>query len=162
MRVTDIMPWRRTRDVASHPGQAPFPPLLRDVDRMLDEFWRGDLSGFGRRAAAFAPDLEVEDVDGEVRVKADLPGMAEKDFEVSVEGDTLTISGERQAEEQREERGHRWTERSYGRFERSLALPDEVEPEKAKASFANGVLTVTLPKSATSRTRSRKIAVEKN
>jgi HSP20 family protein len=81
--------------------------------------------------------------DKEVRFSAELPGMDEKDIEVLVDNDVLTIRGEKKSES--EDQGRRLSERYYGRFERSIALPFEVDEEKAEASFKNGVLTVTIP-----------------
>jgi HSP20 family protein len=132
------------------------------MDRLLDEFWSGGaFPGFGAAGTAgFAPDVDVEETAEAVRVKADLPGLSEKDFHVSVEGDLLTISGERRSEDTREEGGRKWTERTYGKFERTVRLPAEVEVDKANATFTNGVLAVTLPKNAKARTQSHKIDVK--
>ena len=93
----------------------------------------------------------------EVRVSAELPGMDEKLVEVLVENEVLTICGEKKSES--EDQGRRFSERYYGRFERSIALPFEVEEEKAEASFKNGVLTVTIPKSATAKETAKRIAI---
>jgi HSP20 family protein len=103
------------------------------------------------------PSLEVHAADGEVRVSAELPGMDEKDVEVLVDNDVLTIRGEKKSEH--EDQGRRFSERYYGRFERAIALPFEVDEEKAEASFKNGVLTVTLPKSATAKDTAKRIAI---
>ena len=83
--------------------------------------------------------------------------MDEKDIEVLVDNDVLTIRGEKKSET--EDKDRRFSERYYGRFERSLALPFEVDEEKAEASFKNGVLTVTIPKSATAKDTAKRIAV---
>jgi HSP20 family protein len=99
----------------------------------------------------------VHAADGEVRVSAELPGMDEKDVEVLVDNDVLTIRGEKKSEH--EDQGRRFSERYYGRFERAIALPFEVDEEKAEASFKNGVLTVTLPKSATAKDTAKRIAI---
>jgi HSP20 family protein len=132
------------------------------MDRLLDDFWRGGepTAFYDRATRGFAPDVDVEETANEVRLKADLPGLSEKDFTVSIEGELLTITGERRGEEEREENGRRWTERTYGKFERTVRLPAEVEPDKASATFANGVLTVAVPKSARSRTQTVKIDVK--
>lgn len=155
MKVGTVIPWRRTRDFG-------MPSLLRDMDRLLDEFWRGGESRglYERAIAGFAPDVDVEETADAVTVKADLPGLSDKDFHVSVEGDVLTVAGERRSEKTREDEGRKWTERTYGKFERAVRLPAEVEIDKAAATFTNGVLTVTLPKSARARTQSRKIDVK--
>jgi len=95
-----------------------------------------------------------------VQVRADLPGLSDKDFSVSIEGEVLTITGERRGEESREEKGRRWTERTYGKFERAVRLPVEVEVEKASATFGNGVLTVIVPKTVKARNQTHKVEVK--
>jgi HSP20 family protein len=98
--------------------------------------------------------------DNEVRVSAELPGMDEKDVEVLVDNDVLTIRGEKKSDS--ENHGRHFSERYYGRFERSLALPFEVDEEKAEASFKNGVLTVTIPKSATAKDTAKRITIKRH
>jgi HSP20 family protein len=95
--------------------------------------------------AAFVP-VDVYETDGEVVLKASLPGIKPEDVEVSITGDTLTIKGEFKAEEETEKRSHYCQERRYGSFHRALTLPTEVESEKAEAVFEHGVLTLTMPK----------------
>ena len=103
------------------------------------------------------PSIEVNATDNEVRVSAELPGMDEKDVEVLVNDGVLTIRGEKKSEA--EDQGRRFSEHYYGRFERSIALPFEVEEDRAEASFKNGVLTVALPKSAKARETAKRIAI---
>jgi HSP20 family protein len=104
------------------------------------------------------PSVEVAETDKDVRIVAELPGMDEKDVEVTVDDDVLTIRGEKKAEMEDKER--RFSERYYGHFERRIPLPFEVEDDKAEASFANGVLTVTLPKSPKAETKTKRIAIK--
>ena len=92
-----------------------------------------------------------------MRISAELPGLDEKDVEVLVNNDVLTIRGEKRSETQDKER--RFTERHYGRFERVIPLPFAVEEDEAEASFNNGVLTVTLPKSAKTEEKAKRIAI---
>lgn len=158
MRVSQVIPWRRAQAVAPAWGVASLPTFFGDVDRLFEDVLRG----FEPSAAApraFAPDVDVHETDAELRVTADLPGLEEKNVDVSVESDVLTISGERQAETSREERGRRYTERSYGKFQRSIPLPENADVAKATASFAKGVLTVTVPKLADAPSKRRKIDV---
>lgn len=87
------------------------------------------------------------DSENEIVVKAEVPGCKAEDIDISVHGNTLTISGEKKAEEEKKEKGYYHLERSYGSFRRELSLPGDVDPDKVEASCKNGVLTVTLPKS---------------
>ncbi|WP_147029558.1 Hsp20/alpha crystallin family protein, partial [Methylobacterium oxalidis] len=91
------------------------------------------------------------------RVSAELPGLDEKDVELTIDDGVLTLRGEKRAETTDTQRGY--SERSYGRFERVLALPFAVEEDKVEATFRNGVLSVTLPRSAKAPERGRRIAI---
>jgi HSP20 family protein len=168
MAVRDLIPWGRSR--SSVPSMmpsdevSPFVSLHREMNRLFDDvfnrFDAGVPSLLGRTPGSLGgswPSLEVNASDNEVRVSAELPGMDEKNIEVLVENDVLTIRGEKKSES--EDQGRRFSERYYGRFERSIALPFEVEEEKAEASFKNGVLTVTIPKSATAKDTAKRIAI---
>jgi HSP20 family protein len=142
----------------------PFLTLHREMNRLFDDvFNRFDAnmpSLFGRMpgwSSGSWPSLEVNATDKEVRVSAELPGLDEKDVEVLVDDNVLTLRGEKKSET--EDQGRHFSERYYGRFERSISLPFEVEEDKAEASFKNGVLTITLPKSAKAQDRGKRIAI---
>ena len=163
MAMRDLIPWGRQESTAPalyrDEERSPFLSLRREMDRLFDDFFRAPLPGsglgFGRSAMAW-PSLEVNETDSEVRVTAELPGMNEKDVELTVQDGVLTLRGEKKSEHEDRERG--WSERSYGRFERRIALPDGVEEDGCNATFRDGVLTVTMPKSEESR-RSRRIPI---
>ena len=106
-----------------------------------------------------APSVDVSETDDEVQVTADLPGLTEKDVEVTLEDGALTIRGEKKEEREEKKRNYHLVERSYGRFERAVALPHGIDPGKVKARFRNGVLHVTLPKTPENRSRSRAIEI---
>jgi len=133
--------------------------LHREMNRLFDDVFRGfdtaPFGGMGRMAGW--PTVEVIDTDQEVRVAADLPGLDEKDVEVLMNDGVLTIRGEKKSEVEDKERA--FSERSYGRFERRIPLAWEVEEDKVNASFKNGVLTVTLPKSAKAASQVKRIAI---
>ncbi len=116
----------------------------------------------GRRAglAAFTPRVDVSETDTEVTVAAELPGLDEKDITVEMEDGYLSIRGERKDE--KEDKGRNWyrKERSYGTFHRAIALPAEVDGEKAKAKFAKGILTITMPKREEEQSKRKTIAIE--
>jgi len=164
MTVRDLIPWNRSRGGVPSTTQesnfSPFVNLHREVNRlfddMLDRFETGMPSLMGRMPSSW-PSVEVTASDNEVRVTAELPGMEEKDVDLFIDDDVLTIRGEKKAETEDKER--RFSERYYGRFERVIPLPFEVEEDKANASFANGVLTVTLPKSPKAQEKAKRIAI---
>ncbi len=143
----------------------------RETDRMFDEMWRG--FGFpGQRwpdrpfgtglmdAGMDWPRIDVEDRKDEIRVSAEIPGIDEKDLDVQLSENHLTIRGEKGAEhEDKREGSYYRSERFYGSFERTIPLPTEVDFEKIDAKFRKGVLTVRLPKTAAARERARRITV---
>jgi HSP20 family protein len=116
----------------------------------------------GRRAglAAFTPRVDMSETDTEVTVAAELPGLDEKDITVEIEDGCISIRGERK--EEKEDQGRSWyrKEQSYGSFHRAIALPAEVDGEKAKAKFAKGVLTITMPKREEEQAKRKTIAIE--
>jgi HSP20 family protein len=125
------------------------------MDRMFDEVFRGfDLAPFGRSFDRQGwhtggwPHLEVNETDSELKVSVELPGLDEKDVEVELTNGVLVIKGEKKMESEDKDRW--FSERYYGRFERRIAI-DDVEADKVSALFKNGVLTVTLPKTASAR-----------
>ena len=164
MSVRDLIPWGRSAN-APVPNRmrdepvSPFLTLHREMNRLFDDVF----SGFGGGALSPAmrglgwPSVEMVETDQGLRVSAELPGLDEKDVELTIDDGVLTLRGEKRAETTDKERGY--TERSYGRFERVLALPFAVEEDKAEASFKNGVLSVTLPRAAKAPERGRRIAI---
>jgi HSP20 family protein len=166
MAIRDLIPWSRQeyRLPVSRGGQHdrddnPLVSLQRDVNRLFDDVFRGfgmpSLTGFDRGFAW--PSVELGETDKEIRVIAELPGLDESDVEIALEDGVLTLRGEKRSEVDDEERGY--SERSYGRFERRIGLPKGIEADKASATFRNGVLTVTLPKSAAANENVRRIPV---
>jgi HSP20 family protein len=161
MNVRDLIPWNRGRDVAVRRGAEgdPFLTLHREMNRLFDNVFRGfDLAPFGsdRDRVLGWPNIEVSETDKEVKVTAELPGLDEKDIEVKLSNGVLAIKGEKKTET--EDKDRLFSECYYGRFERRIPV-DDIEEDKVNASFHNGVLTVTLPKSAKAQSRVRRIAI---
>jgi HSP20 family protein len=161
MAVRDLIPWGRTRSsVPSTMREDEFSPFLtlhREMNRLFDDVFKGFDTGMPAALASW-PNLEVNATEKDLRVSAELPGLDPTDVEILVEGDVLTIRGEKKSET--EDKDRHFSERYYGRFERSLRLPFEVEDDKAEATFKNGVLTVTLPKSARAAESTKRIAIK--
>ena len=163
MNMRDLIPWGRQSSTApvQYQGQEANPvlSLRREMDRLFDDLFRGTLpslgSGFGRSLSAW-PNVELSETDREIRITAEVPGMSEKDVELLLEDGILTLRGERKSETEDKDRGY--SERYYGRFERRIALPSNVDEQGAKADFKDGVLSVTLPKSAEAE-RGRRIPI---
>ena len=107
----------------------------------------------------WAPAVDIYETENELVVKADLPDVNEKDLDVRVENNTLTVRGERKFEKKVEEENYLRVERSYGTFSRSFSLPNTINSEAIKAEYKSGVLTVTLPKRAESKPKQVKVNV---
>lgn len=106
----------------------------------------------------WSPSVDIEEKDNEIVVKADIPGVSEKDLEVRLENNTLTLKGERKFEKEDKQKGYHRIERGYGSFVRSFALPASVDADKVQAHYKDGVLTVTLPKTEAAKARKVKIS----
>ena len=145
MNLKSLIPVGRERGVAS--AANPFVSLQREVDRLFDDFTRGFpvLTGNG---AGLMPSMDVTETDKEIEITAELPGLEEKDVQINVADNLLTIRGEKKAEKEEKGKNYRLLERSYGSFERTLELPDGVNADAIKASISKGVLKVTVPKPA--------------
>jgi HSP20 family protein len=164
MSVRDLVPWNRGRDVTVRRGEEanPFLALHREMNRLFDDVFRGfDLTPFGfdrgfERMIGW-PNIEVSDTDTEMKVTAELPGLDEKDVELELANGVLAIKGEKRTET--EEKDRLFSERYYGRFERRIPVED-VDENKVSASFRNGVLTVTLPKTAQAQRPVKRIAIK--
>jgi HSP20 family protein len=163
MALRDLVPWNNgSRNVSTYRGEgSPFLALHREMNRLFDEAFRSfDLASFGSTQMADHmgwPSVDVSETATEVKVTADLPGLEQKDVSVELSGGMLTISGEKKRETEDKER--RFSERFYGRFERVIPVED-IETDKVDASFRNGVLTVTLPKSPTAKDKVKKIPIK--
>ncbi len=139
---------------------SPFELMRRFTDEM-DRFFEGTLpSGRGLSSlTVWSPPIEVSEQDGHLSVCAELPGLKKEDVKVEVTPEGITISGQRKREEE-ERQGHIYrSERYYGAFRRTIPLPDDAQVDQAKATFENGLLTVTIPVPASAQRR-REIPIE--
>ena len=149
-----------------------FDTELQRMDQTIQQFERmfGNISPskalsasrFGKQLMSLqAPNIDMSENDKEVIIKADLPGLEEKDVQLEYKDGNLIISGQKEMSEEREEKGVRFRERSRGSFYRVIALPSPVEEEKIKATSKNGVLTVMLPKSPNVEKNRKLIPIQK-
>src|SRR5437763_12115210 len=158
MALRDLMPWGNGSRELGHtdPGHA-FLALHREMNRLFDNILHSFDGGPFSKTMGW-PSVEVSETDTEMKVTAELPGLEEKDVNVELANGMLSISGEKKGETEDKER--RFSERYYGRFERRIPI-DDVDAEKVAASFQNGVLTVTLPKSPAAKDKVKKIAINR-
>lgn len=157
--MVSLLPRPWTRSALSRTGD-PFTALQREVERLFDEFTQGGfLTPAGEREFAISPNLDVSETDSALEVTVDLPGVDEKDVDVTLSDNVLTIKGERKHERDEKKKDYHLVERSYGSFARSISVPFEVDTEAVKASFSKGVLKVSLPKPVTDKAKTRRIEV---
>jgi len=121
----------------------------------VEPFW-GSEASFG----VTVPAVDVIEDDRGYKITAELPGLDQKDIEVSVTGDVLVIKGEKRQEREEKDKNRYLSERSYGAFQRNFSLPDGIDRDKINADFAKGVLTLTLPKTAEAQKQQKKIEVK--
>jgi HSP20 family protein len=143
-----LIPWRPWRELDV---------LRREVNHLWDRFtgekpieWLG---------GEWAPSLDVSETKDKVVVKAEAPGIDPKEMDISLSGGVLTIKGEKKKEREEKDENYHLVERSYGSFSRSVRLPAEVQEDKIKAQYKDGVLTITLPKTEQAKERAIKIEV---
>jgi len=130
--------------------------LRDDMDRFFDSFF--ERYPKERSEGFWAPTLDIEEDKDNFMVNVELPGMKKEDIKISLSGETLTISGERRYESEEKGKTYFRLERAYGKFQRTLNLPAEVDANRTKASYQNGILTLTMPKSE--RAKAKEIAIE--
>jgi HSP20 family protein len=132
-----ISSWTRTCD--------PFTRLRREVELVFEEFSPG-FSTCAAPATELTPKMDAGESDKEFELTFELPGLEEKDVEINVTDNVLTVRGEKKAEKEQKEKDCRVTERSYGSFTRSVELPEGTDSDAIKATITKGVLNVTVPK----------------
>lgn len=139
----------------------PFFSLQREIDRVFNRFTTdfqlpkaGDIERF------LEPDVDVSETDHDVQIAVELPGVDEKDVDVTLADSMLTIKGEKRAETEDKGKDYRVVERSYGAFERVIPVPYEIDPDTVDAKFAKGVLTVILPKPPEAKAKQKKIEIK--
>lgn len=123
--------------------------LHNEMDDLFDSFFRGLEKPFAGYKAW--PAIDVAEEENAITVRAEVPGCKADDVEISVYGNTLTISGEKKVEEEKKEKGYYHIESTYGSFRRELTLPTDVDASKIDAVCKDGVLSITLPKAATAK-----------
>jgi HSP20 family protein len=130
------------------------------VNQVFDDFLDFGPFALGSAMTSFNPQLDVSETDREFLIAAELPGMDEKDVEVSVSNSLLTLRGEKKNEREDKRKGYYRMERSYGMFERTIPVPEGVDLDKVEASFKKGVLTVVLPKSVDYQKERKRIPIK--
>lgn len=165
MTIKSLVPrsWGRKGLPVKREEESPFYSLQRAVDQVFDNFFDGfGLGPFSldRRMGSFSPQIDVSEADREFQVTVELPGMDEKDVEISLVNNLLILKGEKKEEKEDKRKDYYRMERSYGFFERSIPIPEGIDLDKIEASFKKGVLKVTLPKTAEYQKERKRIPIK--
>jgi HSP20 family protein len=153
----DLAPWRPFSDLTRRE---------RDMERVMNNFFDRRMrqwwpeKWFGSEGGANVPALDVYEDKDDLVVKAELPGLDKENVEVNLADHTLIIKGEKRKEEETKQENYYRSERSYGTFMRTLQLPKDVQADKVKATFKNGVLEIRMPKTEEAKAREIKVQVE--
>ncbi len=139
----------------------PFSFFRQEMNRLFDDSFGSRLGWMQGMEKALSPSLDIKETEKGYRVVAEIPGVSEKDVEIEVSNRVLSIRGEKREEkEDKGDKGYHVMERRYGSFLRSISLPEDVDEAKIEASVANGLLTITLPKSKDANAGKKKIAIK--
>lgn len=153
MSVTQLIPWNRNRNalVRTTGNRDPFFALQREVNRLFDDLWSGldfpTTQASGMLESTW-PHIDLLEKEKEFVLNVEVPGVEEKDIDIRFADQCVILRAQRNQERDENESDYRYSERTYGRFERRIPLSVEIDAEQAKAVLRNGILTVTLPKAA--------------
>jgi len=152
---------------ATRNDEGPFDAFRRQMDSLFDNF----LEDFGGRSffpawsggsalKSFNPKFDIAEAEDAWHITAEMPGMEQKDLDITLDNGALTIKGEKKQEKEEKHKEYFLSERGYGLFQRSFALPEGTDPENIKAEFKNGILKLDLPKTEKAKSNIRKIAIK--
>jgi HSP20 family protein len=166
MDIRDLIPRRSGRggSISGREGEDPFRALQTEINRAFETFWRVFPRPSGRAMPFEASGLRVDvsETDKEIEISAELPGLDENDIDVSLTEDVLTIKGEKKTEKEEKKKDYYISERSHGAFRRSIPLPAGTDRDRVRATFKNGVLSITIPKTEEAQQQVRRIKVGKS
>lgn len=134
-----LVRWRPTTDLLPLVSN-----MQREIHQLFDSFFRGDLRD--ESSYCLQPAVDIIESDDAYEIEAEMPGMTKDDIKVTIEGNVLTIRGEKKQEKTEKGKNYHRTERSFGTFVRSFTIPDSVKTDKIEAKHENGIITITLPK----------------
>ena len=166
MKIKDLVALRNPKreEVSRYGDMDPFQMMTEHMHRLFDDY-----TGFNKVPSLFesplagvvSPRIDVSENEKEVMITAELPGLEEKDVELLLSPETLTIKGEKKVESEEKERDYYRTERAYGSFCRTIGLPGGIDKDKAEATFKRGVLKVMMPKTVQAQKEVKKLEIKK-
>lgn len=168
MSFKSLIPWnskKESKDISSPTDS--FFGLRRELDRVFDSFFSDfdrfpSLTNWDTSLTSFRPKINLSETDKEIKIEAELPGMDEKDIEVTLKNNTLILKGEKKYKNEQKKDDYHYVESSYGSFTRAIELPEEIDQEKIEANFKNGLMSITIPKVEKPQSTAKKIEVKKS
>ncbi len=163
---TNILPLKRRGNLPQtrREGDSPVMAIQNEMNRMFDQFFADPFTllplASTRSMSDFIPRVDVSETDTAMLVTAELPGMEEKDIQITLENEALLITGEKKSDLEEKGKNFHRVERTYGSFQRAIPLVSEIQQDKVEAVFKNGVLNITLPKTPAAAKQSRKITIK--
>ena len=139
---------------------SPWSPLF-DVDQLFHQFFDHPSSGSDAPLSKWNPPLDLSETDQDVIIRSEIPGVKPDELEITVDGDLLTLAGEKKSETEEKDANHYYVERRFGSFCRQLELPSSVDSENVTADYRDGVLTITVPKKETAVPKKIKVKGKK-
>ena len=165
-KLRDLVPWKNEVGGAPAGDLTPFTNLRREINGLFDDFFSSDIfhapfAALEERFRGFSPRVNVDEDDKEITVRCELPGMDEKDVDISLTDNSLTIRGERRKQSESREGASVWyAESSYGAFQRTIPLGVEIDEDKVEAGLKQGILTIRLPKTESAQKKARKVSIK--
>ena len=154
-----LIRWTPARDLPTFPSDVI--NMQREINRMFDSFFRGGLSEDDALVASdWSPAVDIAEHDNEYTVKLELPGVSKEDVKITMQNNVLTVRGEKRKEKETKGSSYHRVERSYGTFQRNFTLPSTVKADKIDASYAEGILTIVLPKAEEARAKQIEVKVK--
>jgi len=163
MTLENLNPLKKKSNlVTRHENESPFFALQHRMNRMFDDFLGEPFDLFGTNAGAnmFMPAMNISEMENQIVITADMPGVEEKDLDISIVKGELTIKGEKKKETEEKNKNYYRMERSYGSFSRTVALPEGVDETKINAELKKGVLRLTIPRLAEAVPQRKKIEIK--
>lgn len=152
--------WNK-KNLPSRQQENPFFNLQREMNSVFDNFFKGfDVAPWGELEKSFNPTVDVTETEEAYTIKAELAGLDEKDIELSIDENCVTLKGEKKQEKEEKKKNYYLKESSHGSFYRSFPIPSDVDSEKIVADFKKGVLNITLPKTEKSKKAMKKIQIK--
>jgi HSP20 family protein len=155
MRQNQPNPWNRNR--LSENRWGPLADFRTEFDRIFDDFLGANERPSEKRGSDWVPACDIQEAEGHFLISLEVPGISKDQIRLEIVDHRLQVSGERKAETKSEKDGRWYSERNYGRFERSFALPENVATDRMEAHYENGVLQILVPKSEVAKPREIKI-----